>query len=279
MIQDLRGCRAVITGAGSGIGRGMASAFAAEGMDVAVCDIRADALEETVAAIEAHGVRALPVQMDVSDGSSVRQGAERIADAFGDIHVLCNNAGIAMHGVPVAAVPAEDWDWVIGVNVRGVINGVHHFLPLLARHGAPAHIVNTASIGGFQVNAAFRTGPYSMTKYAVVALSEALEHELAGSTVGVSVLAPAAVATGIFRSARARPDRLGPGQDNPAQLALEDLIREGWEPERVGRRVVHAIRSGEFYVFTHVAMQIPVEQRHARIQQAFAAAALWAAAN
>jgi short-subunit dehydrogenase len=139
--------------------------------------------------------------------------------------------------------------------------------------------VNTASIGGFQVNAAFLTGPYSMTKYAVVALSEALERELAETTVGVSVLAPAAVATGIFRSARARPDRFGPGQDNAAQLALEELLHDGWEPERVGRRVIHAIRTGEFYVFTHVAMQIPVELRHARIQQGFAAAALWAQQN
>jgi NAD(P)-dependent dehydrogenase (short-subunit alcohol dehydrogenase family) len=279
VIQDLRGRTAVITGAGSGIGRGMATVFAAEGMQVAVCDIRAEALDETVAAVKAHGVRALPVQMDVSDSASVQQAAAQIAAAFGDIHVLCNNAGIAMHGTPVAQLTAEDWDWVIGVNIRGVINGVQHFLPLLQRHGAPAHIVNTASIGGFQVNPGFRTGPYSMTKYAVVALSEALEQELAGRNVGISVLAPAAVATGIFRSARARPERLGSGQDNPAQLALEDLIREGWNPERVGRRVVHAIRHGEFYIFTHVAMQIPVEQRHARLQQAFAAAALWAASN
>ncbi len=279
MIQDLRGRTAVITGAGSGIGQGMAQAFAAEGMDLALCDIRADALDETLAAIAPHGVRALAVEMDVSDPASVAAAAARIDAGLGDVHVLCNNAGIAMHGVPVAEVAEADWDWVIGVNVRGVINGVHAFLPLLRRHGGPAHIVNTASIGGFQVNGAFRTGPYSMTKYAVVALSEALEQELAGSNVGVSVLAPAAVATGIFRSARARPARLGPGQDNAAQLGLEELIRDGWAPERVGRRVADAIRAGEFYIFTHVAMQIPVERRHARIQAGFAAAALWSAAN
>ena len=279
MIEDLRGRRAVITGAGSGIGRGMACAFAAEGMDVAVCDIREDALAETVAAVQARGARAFPVQVDVSDSASVQRAAARIAAEFGNIHVLCNNAGIAMHGVKVAEVTEENWDWVIGVNVRGVINGVHHFLPHLARHGEPAHIVNTASIGGFQVNGAFLTGPYSMTKYAVVALSEALEHELAGTPVGVSVLAPAAVATGIFHSARARPERLGEGQDNPAQLALDELIRDGWAPERVGQRVVEAIRSGEFYVFTHVAMQQPVEQRHARIQAGFAKAALWSLKN
>jgi len=279
MIPNLRGHTAVITGSGSGIGQGMALAFAAEGMTLAVCDIRAEALEETLALVTARGAQAIAVPMDVSDPASVAQAAARISAELGDIHVLCNNAGIAMHGVPVAEVTEENWDWVIGVNVRGVINGVHAFLPLLQLHGGPAHIVNTASIGGFQVNAGFRTGPYSMTKYAVVALSEALEQELAGTSVGVSVLAPAAVATGIFRSARARPERLGPGQDNPTQLALEALIADGWAPERVGRRVAHAIRTGEFYVFTHVAMQIPVEQRHARIQQGFARAALWSAAN
>ena len=279
MIKDLHGKTAVITGAGSGIGQGMALAFAAQGMTVAVCDIRADALDDTLAALAARGGRAIGVPMDVSDPACVAAGAARITAELGDIHVLCNNAGIAMHGVPVAELAEDQWDWVIGVNIRGVINGVHAFLPLLQRHGQPAHIVNTASIGGFQVNAGFRTGPYSMTKYAVVALSEALEHELAGSDVGVSVLAPAAVATGIFRSARARPARLGPGQDNPTQLGLEELIRDGWSPERVGRRVAHAIRTGEFYVFTHIGMQIPVEQRHARIQAGFAAAALWQAAH
>lgn len=279
MIQELRGRTAVITGAGSGIGRGMARAFAAEGMQLAVCDIRADALADTVAEIAASGGHALPVTVDVSDSASVAAAAARIAAELGDIHVLCNNAGIAMHGVAVADVAEADWDWVIGVNLRGVINGVHHFLPYLRAHGEAAHIVNTASIGGFQVNPNFHTGPYSMTKYAVVAISEALEHELAGSNVGVSVLAPASVATGIYHSARARPERLGPGQDHPKQLELDDLIRDGWEPERVGRRVAHAIKTGEFYIFTHIATQPRIEQRHARIQHAFAKAALWDAGN
>jgi NAD(P)-dependent dehydrogenase (short-subunit alcohol dehydrogenase family) len=158
---------------------------------------------------------------------------------------------------------------VIDVNIKGVINGIHTFVPRLRQQGEGGHIVNTASIAGLQVNPNFRTGAYAMTKYAVVALSEALEQELSDTDIGVSVLCPAAVDTGIHLSARARPERLGGPFVRSADHFMGDLIREGLRPEQVGARVVQAIRDNEFYILTHSSPREWVERRFARIMQAF----------
>jgi NAD(P)-dependent dehydrogenase (short-subunit alcohol dehydrogenase family) len=206
---------------------------------------------------------------DVSDAALLEETAAAIDKTFGPVHIICNNAGVSMLGVPLEEIPRSDWDWVIDVNINGVINGIRTFVPRMRRHGEGGHIVNTASIAGLQVNPNFKTGAYAMTKYAVVALSEALEQELIGSGVGVSVLCPAAVDTGIHLSARARPQRLGGPFTRDADHFMGDLIREGLRPEQVGARVVQAIRDGEFYILTHSSPREWVERRFDRIMAAF----------
>lgn len=265
------GLTAYISGAGSGIGRGMALALAARGAKVAVCDIRISEAEATVAMIEKEGGRAVAFEIDVSDGSALDALADRIESLLGPVRIACNNAGVAMHGVPLHEIAPADWDWVIGVNIGGVVNGIRTFVPRMLEGGKQSHIVNTASIGGFQVNPDFMTGAYSMTKFAVVALSEALQQEQAGSMIGVSVLAPAAVATGIHLSERSRPERLGGAYVRPQNHFMGDLIRDGADPMAVGERVARAIEAGDFYIFTHPETLKWLDARHQRIRDAFSA--------
>ena len=265
------GMTAYVTGAGSGIGRGMALALAARGVKVAACDIRLVDAEATAALIEGEGGKALAIGLDVSDGEAVARAADRIENELGPVSIVCNNAGVAMHGVPLHEIAPADWDWVMGVNIGGVVNGIRAFVPRLLASEKPAHIVNTASIGGFQVNPDFLTGAYSMTKFAVVALSEALQQELSETEIGVSVLAPAAVATGIHLSERSRPERLGGAYVRPENHFMGDLIKDGADPTAVGERVAQAIEAGEFYIFTHPETLKWLDARHQRIRAAFAA--------
>ena len=208
-MKDLKGKTAYVSGAASGIGFGIASALAQAGVNIAMIDIRADALSEARSRLHNLGVHVETFVSDVSDAAVLEETADAIDAAFGPIHIVCNNAGVSMLGEPLEDIALSDWNWVIDVNIKGVINGIHTFVPRMRRQGEGGHIVNTASIAGLQVNPNFRTGAYAMTKYAVVALSEALEQELNGTGIGVSVLCPAAVDTGIHLSARARPQRLG----------------------------------------------------------------------
>jgi NAD(P)-dependent dehydrogenase (short-subunit alcohol dehydrogenase family) len=269
IMQIQRGMAAFVSGAGSGIGRGMALQLAARGVAVGVVDIRPDDARETVALIEAAGGRAVAVQADVSDQAAVDAAADAVESALGPVRIACNNAGVAMHGVPLHEIALKDWDWVIGVNVYGVIHGIRTFVPRMLAQGVPCHIVNTASIGGFQVNPNFLTAAYSMTKFAAVALSEGLQQELSGTSVGVSVLAPAAVDTGIHLSARARPDRLGGAYVRPENHFMGDLIKDGAKPEDMGAMVVAAIEAGDFYIFPHPETWHWLAARHDRIRAGF----------
>jgi NAD(P)-dependent dehydrogenase (short-subunit alcohol dehydrogenase family) len=268
-LQDIKGKTAFVSGAASGIGFGVASALAQAGANVAMVDIRAEALEEARARVHNLGAHVETYVSDVSDAALLEETAAAIEAQFGAIHIVCNNAGVSMLGVRLEDIPRSDWDWVIDVNIKGVINGLRTFVPRMRRHGEGGHIVNTASIAGLQVNPNFRTGAYAMTKYAVVALSEALEQELAGSGIGVSVLCPAAVDTGIHLSARARPSRFGGPFTRDADHFMGDLIKQGLRPEQVGARVVQAIRDDEFYILTHSSPRAWVERRFARIMAAF----------
>ncbi len=276
-MKDLAGKTAVVTGAASGIGLGIARCLAGAGMNVVLADIQREPLARARAESAALSAGAIDLVTDVSDLESVRAAAAAAEAAFGAVHMLVNNAGVAMHGQPLETLPPADWDWIIGVNVYGVIHGLQVFLPLLRKHGEPAHIVNTASIAGFQVNPNWPTGAYSMSKYAVVALSEALRNELAGTAIGVSVLCPQAVDTDIYRSARIRPERFGGPHERPHEHFMKELLASGWPPDRVGARLVDAVRNGEFFVFTHAATRQWVEQRHRRIMDAFDRAAAWEA--
>jgi NAD(P)-dependent dehydrogenase (short-subunit alcohol dehydrogenase family) len=263
------GMSACVTGAGSGIGRGIAMSLARRGMRVGVCDIRLDDARHTAGLIEAAGGQALAVEVDVSDRTSVEGAVDRIERTFGPIAVGCNNAGIAMHGLPLHEISAADWDWVIGVNIYGVIHGIQALVPRMRASGRPAHIVNTASIGGFQVNPNFLTAAYSMTKYAVVALSEGLRNELQGTGIGVSILAPAAVDTRIHLSERSRPQRLGGATSRPQNHFMGDLLKGQMSPADVGERVAAAIDADEFYIFTHPETKQWLDRRHAAIEAAF----------
>lgn len=266
--KTLAGKTAIVTGAGSGIGAATAARFVAEGMNVVAADIRAENLHAVESALKAKGGRITSLATDVSDPAAVEALARHAENAFGEIDIAFNNAGVAMHGTPLIDIPVEDWRWVIDVNIMGMVNCIRSFVPLLKRHGRHAHVINTASIGGLQVNPAWLTGAYSMTKYAAVALSEALEQELASTPVKVSVLCPSAVATNLA-DAGSRPERFGGGHDRPQQGFLKDAIATGAQPDDVAGRVVDALRGNEFYIFTDASARAWIETRHKRISTAF----------
>jgi NAD(P)-dependent dehydrogenase (short-subunit alcohol dehydrogenase family) len=263
----LKGKTAIVTGAGSGIGAATAAEFAAIGMNVVVSDIRSEPLEAVRQRLADAGAKVAAFVADVSDHRDVDTLADGAEQSFGDIHVAFNNAGVAMHGTPLTDIPLDDWRWVIDVNILGLVNCIRRFVPLLRKHGGDAHMINTASIGGLQVNPQWLTGAYSMTKFAAVALSEALEQELASTRVRVSVLCPGAVATNLA-SAGSRPERLGGSTERLQQRFLQDAIAHGTSPEYVARRVLEAIQGQEFYVFTDTSSRPALEKRHSRIHDA-----------
>jgi len=249
-MQELNGRVAVVTGGASGIGFGLASAFAAEGMKVVVGDIEEPALDDAVAKLEASGAEVLGVRTDVSDDASVAALAAAAVDRFGAIHVACNNAGVGGGGLSWEA-PLSTWEWVLGVNMWGVIHGIRAFVPILMQQDE-AHIVNTASIAGLAAGPFM--GPYNASKHAVVALSETLYHEMAMTApqVKVSVLCPGWVRTRIADSARNRPDDDGDDAvENPARLLLQSVIERGMPPEELAAIVLDAIRAERFWILPH----------------------------
>lgn len=274
-MQDLKGRTAIVTGAASGIGLGIAKALAGAGMNLVLADIQQGPLDAARGEIEALGVKAIGVPIDVSDAASVAAAGRAAEQTFGKLHVAVNNAGVGMHGTRVEDVGIDEWNWVIGVNMLGVINGIRTFVPLIRRHGEGGHVVNTASISGFFIRAGRNQGAYSMTKYAVVALSEALEQEVADAGIGVSVLCPGAVETRIFASAATRPERFGGPYSRPQQEAMRGAAGRGIAPEAAGQRVLSAIQNNEFYVLTHAGERQAVKARHDRIEAAFDRAEAW----
>ncbi len=269
-MRDFKGKTAIVTGAASGIGLGIAKALAHAGANIVLADVRAGPLEAATKAIEATGARAIGVTADVSDPDSVAAAGKAALDAFGALHIAVNNAGVAMHGTPVEAVTPQEWDWVIGVNVKGVINGIRTFVPMIRAHGQGGHVVNTGSVSSLFVREGRNQGAYAMSKYAVLALSEALEQELAGSGIGVSILCPGGVNTSIFDSAATRPDRFGGSYSRPGQEALKSAFANGMlAPDVVGRRVLQAIQDDEFYILTHTGEREIIGARLDRIKAAF----------
>lgn len=263
MISDLRNKTAVVTGAASGIGFATASRFVDEGMRVVLADVEAPALEAAADKLRAAGGEVVAVCTDVSRADDVDALAAEASDAFGPVHVLCNNAGVGAGGL-VADLTKADWEWVLGVNLWGVVHGLSAFLPGMLAHGEEAHVVNTASLAG-HVSAPFMA-PYSASKFAVVATSEALFHELAmtGAKVGVSVLCPGWVNTNIHSSERNRPAELGGGahgNTDPRAQMLRQVLENGMPPSEVAALVVDAIRTGTFYILTHPDMNVAIETR------------------
>lgn len=257
-MREVRDRVAVVTGAASGIGRGMAQAFADAGMKLVLADVEEAALEETARTLRAAGAELETARVDVSKPEQVDELADRAIERFGSVHILCNNAGVAAGGVPTWESPLEDWDWVLGVNLMGVIHGVRSFLPRMIEHGEPGHVVNTASVAGLVTGAG--NAIYSVSKHAVVCLSESLYNELAalGSAVKVSVLCPGWVNTAIFEAERNRPAEFRPPEEQPlspqAQMAFKigaEMVAKGLDPRDVGETVLQAVREERFYVLTH----------------------------
>ncbi len=234
-MDELSGKTAVITGAASGIGAGMAEAFAEAGVNLALLDLEEDRLQRVAGGLKHNGVGIRCFTADVSDRDAMKQVAAQVADAFPAVHILCNNAGVGYTGVPLDRVPDADWDWVIGVNLTGVVNGLQAFLPAMLAHGEGGHIVNTASIGGHHVMPGWGYGLYTTSKFAVVGLSEALADDLADSNIGVSVLCPAAVDTAIYDVGRNRPARFGGPFEQAPDPKLAAALKAGMKPVEVGR--------------------------------------------
>jgi NAD(P)-dependent dehydrogenase (short-subunit alcohol dehydrogenase family) len=269
-MKYLIGKTAIVTGGASGIGLGIAKALGGAGANIVLADMRPDALPPARAEIEATGARVATVAVDVSDADSVQAAGAAALDAFGALHIAVNNAGVAMHGSPLEDVTLQEWDWVIGVNIKGVINGIRTFVPMIRAHGQGGHVVNTGSVSSLFVRDGRNQGAYAMTKYAVLALSEALEQELQGTGIGVSVLCPGGVKTAIFDSAAHRPDRFGGSYQRPGQEAMKSAFAAtALDPETIGQRVLHAIQNGEFYVLTHTHERAAITARFDRIRAAF----------
>jgi NAD(P)-dependent dehydrogenase (short-subunit alcohol dehydrogenase family) len=261
-VDSLKGRIAAVTGAASGLGRAMALAFADEGMDVALADVGdATEVEEK---IKAKSRRALSVKLDVSRGEDVEAFAARVERDLGPTFLVCNNAGVSPLGAAWEA-SVGDWQWILGVNLWGVIHGVRSFVPRLMQRNE-GHVVNTASVAGI-INPP-GSGAYNVTKHAVVALSESLYHDLRerGSKVGVSVLCPAYVPTGIADSERNRPAGFAPAQKSPETLAREAMLRKAVSSGRlsaddVARAVVQAVKEERFYILTHPRIKGAIQAR------------------
>lgn len=276
-MQQLEGKTVVVTGAASGIGLGMARAFARQGMSLVLSDILGQRLDATLADVRGLGARAIAVAADVSLRADVQKIADAAIREFGAVHVVCNNAGVTIHGKGVWEVTPEEWDWITGVNLHGVMFGIQIFLPIMQAQGGEAHVVNTASIAAFQVSPRRRSGAYAATKFAVLALTESLWNDLRETPIGVSVLAPAAVRTRIYMANENRPARYGGPYPTTTLNPLQKELEAGLEPDVVGERVVRAIRDRELYVFTHMQTKEWLLARHQRIIGAFDACEAWIA--
>jgi NAD(P)-dependent dehydrogenase (short-subunit alcohol dehydrogenase family) len=247
---------AVVTGAASGIGRGLADRFAREGMRVVLADVEQPALEHAERVMTDAGANVFAMRTDVSDQAQLEALARETYDRFGAVHILCNNAGVGGGGL-VWEQSLEDWQWVLGVNLWGVIHGVRAFVPRMLAGGDEAHIVNTASMAGLLAGP--RMGSYNVSKFGVVALSETLHHELAaasGGKIKVSVLCPGFVDTNIDEADRNRPsgryDRPAAGTPEAAQREMfKQILHGGQTPAEVAQKVFDAIVDERFYILTH----------------------------
>ena len=271
-MHELQGKTAFVTGGASGIGFALCRAFAQSGMKVMLADIEIAAMDRAVGSLRDFGRNVRGIQCDVADPDNVERAARAAFDAFGKVHILCNNAGVAAGG-GIDHISLDNWRWVIDVNLMGVVYAIKNFLPHMLAHGEGGHIVNTASMAGMINGMGF--SPYAASKYAVVSMSEGLALQLRPHGIGVSVLCPHFVRTAIGESGRNRPDRYGKTQPldpaSPAAALVAELARRieaGLDPAEVAARVLAAIRNDELYIFTHPKMREMVENRFAAIQAA-----------
>jgi len=263
-LNELAGKVAVVTGAASGLGRAMALAFADEGMHLALADVDDAGLQETRTRLDGKDVKSIVMRLDVSKASEVEAFARKCFQELGAVHVVCNNAGVALSG-PVWETSEAEWQWILGVNLLGVVNGVRAFAPRLIAQDE-GHIVNTASVAGLISPPGM--GAYCVSKHAVVTLSEALHHDLRerGSRVGVSLLCPAYVPTGIADSERNQPPGVSVSSKSNERVAKEAALRKAvaagkLSADDVARAVVAAVKENRFYVLTHPGIKGAVRAR------------------
>ncbi len=261
-MKEFKGKVAVVTGAASGIGKCLALEFARRGCSVVLADIERASLEFAEREVQAAGAATLSYRVDVANRNEVRAMADAAFDKFGAVHVLCNNAGVAVGG-PLESARYEDWQWLIAVNLWGVIHGLDAFLPRMIAQQSGGHIVNTASMAGLIASRGL--GIYNTTKYAVVGLSETLAKDLRDHGIGVSVLCPMGVTTRITDSERNRPA----GQQRLAARGSPQLLGNYLQPEEVARRVLTVMEADELYVLTHPESEEFVERRFQRIRKAY----------
>ncbi len=270
-MNEFEGKVAVVTGGGSGIGRGIALGLAAEGMALAIADVNTASAEAVVAEIAEQGGRAIGVSVDVTAPEALAAAAKEVEAQLGGVNLLCANAGVLARIAPLSEHSIEDWEYTLSVNVLGVVKTVNAFLPLLRARAPDAHVVNTASLGGLIATEGFPIGAYIASKYACVGYSEMLRAELAPEGIGVSVLCPGVVASSLVDTSTSnRPDgfgsqlapRLGivnPSADRPAPTI------SAMPAEEVGPIVVRAVRENRLHVITHPDSRGVVERRFAQI--------------
>lgn len=271
-MKDFQGKVAVITGGASGLGRAMAERFAREGMSIVLADVEPNALAKAEAEMKAGGAKVIGVRTDVSKAAEVEALAQKTLAAFGAVHIVANNAGVA-EGGNVWNNTVADWDWVLGVNLWGVIHGVRVFTPIMLKQGSEGHIINTASVAGLISPPGM--GIYVVSKHAVVALSECLHQDLAqkAAKLKCSVLCPAYVPTGIADSGRNRPAELSATrQKTAADLALDASLKKAVQSGKlsaadVAQKVYEAVRDERFYILTHPKIKPSIQWRMEDILQ------------
>lgn len=276
-MQTLVGKTAFVTGGASGIGFALGRAFLQAGMKLVLADIETAALAQAVDTLREFSPDVRGVACDVAVAASVERAARMAFHAFGNVHVVCNNAGVG-GGSGIDDIALDTWRWVLDVNLMGVLHGIRTFLPHIRAHGEGGHFVNTASMAGMLNGLGF--SPYTASKFAVVAMSEGLATQLRPLGIGVSVLCPGFVHTRIGQSGRNRPERYGPPRmPDPASPSgalaarIAECVQSGIDPDDVAARVLDAIRDNTLYVFTHPDMRVELEERFAAIRQAMDAAA------
>lgn len=278
-MREFAGKTAFVTGAASGIGFALTRQLAQAGMRVMLADIEQHALAAAAEDLGDFAPNIRCVVCDVADPASVARAAEATYEAFGRVHVVCNNAGVA-GGSGIDDISLDSWRWVLDVNLMGVLHGIQTFLPHMRAHGEGGHIVNTASMAG--LSSGLGLSPYAASKFAVVNMSEGLAKQLTPLGIGVTVLCPGFVRTRIWSAGRNRPPRYGPMPvPDPESAAgklfaqLAELGRTGHDPDDVAAQVMSAVRDDELYVFTHTgaAWRAELEERFGAVLAAFDKAA------
>ena len=266
-MKEFKGKTAVVTGAASGIGYALAKRFAQEKMNVVLADIEQDALDAAVIKISNLGVEAVGIAVDVMDKNSVQSLAKQSIDAFGNIHILCNNAGVAPPAIDEAIWDHDQngWDWVMGVNFYGILYGIQSFLPHMIEHKEEGHVLNTVSMAGILG----LEGSYGVSKFAALALSEGLWQSLKkiNSKIGASALCPGFVATNLIDSQRNRPEHLSSKKKSNfllKQLAAS-VLKRGKKPDEIAARVIEAIQANSFYILPHASYDEMIKERYERI--------------